>query len=802
MKYRLSVLRPWHLVLPMVLSTSIASLGAEIQWVGDEAGAEGQNWNNPLNWAGDIFPVAPDDATVNVATGNFPIISADSVFQTRDTKVGKTATGRVDHRAGVHSTNSANWTYVGQGLNGVGTYNLANTATPGAGISGFAEGTGSLNFGGRLFIGTSFESDPASLPVGTMNINTSGTITQTGTGDGNHGIYVGDGSGTGTMNLQFGRIAVENEFNVGQGGTSMGTLNVAGGSITAGQLRVGENGTSTGVMTMSGGTVVASEIYFGVGGAGKGTFTLSGGTVTANRWMNVGDSNGGDGGTGRGTVNMTGGTLNQNHTDFYSFGQSGGRGTFNMSGGLLNDPAVVDTNANEGNVTLGRNFGDNRTAGLGIWNISGSAIVNVRDLKLAADNGASPGELNVSGGTINQSNGRTLIGENGVGNATISGGVLNLQQVIAGDGEGATGNLTVTGGDFRSNGEIWFGQGGGTSTVTHSGGSVTATNWIAIARDSGEATYNLSGTGLLGKTGGGEVVIGSVFNNNPNPSTGTLAQTGGTLQTVGFGDISLGENVGATGIWNMSGGTANVDVVRVGWAGGGVGQLAVSGSAVLNATDIVVADQGNTTGTVAQTGGTVRTSGNVDIQASGATGTYNLSGGTLSVNGTLDLSNGVFGFTGGAITRSDAGVININGPLTSGENDATLKLDNNKTFAITGAFDKAIGITLDLTGLVIPAYDGSGVDTGSFALGTVGSILGEFGPALDRLVGLVNNPNATFISESQGEAGAFGTGQSFVWVQENAGNVTLQYSVVPEPGTASLLALACVGFAARRRRRA
>ena len=405
MTLRSSVVRPWYLALPLILTTSIASLAVELPWVGDAS----QDWNDPANWGNDAFPLNPDDATINIATGNFPIITADSMFQTRDTIVGKGAAGRVDHRAGVHSTNTGNWTYIGQGAGGSGIYNLADTATTDPGVSGYTQGSGTLNFGGRLYVGTTFGGnvDVTPAPVAVMNINTSGSINQ-GATENDRGIYVGEGGATGTLNLQSG-------------------------------------------------TIVAHEFYVGIGGNGKGTMNMTGGTVTANHWMNVGDNNGGGDGTGQGTLNMSGGTLNQNHTDFFSFGQSGGRGTFNMSGGLLNDPTVVDTNADEGNITIGR-FGG---TGVGIWNISGTAVLNIRDLRLA-EGGASTGTLNVSGGTINQTNGQTLLGENGVGHVNVSGGTVNLRRVIVGDGAGATGNLTVTGGEFRSTAnELWFGQGEG-----------------------------------------------------------------------------------------------------------------------------------------------------------------------------------------------------------------------------------------------------------------------------------------------------------------------------------------------------
>src|SRR5687768_16386249 len=67
-------------------------------WVGGTAGDE-QNWNNAANWGG-AFPVG--NAQINIGTGNFPIINADSAFTPVDFFVGTAGnTGRLDHRAGV-----------------------------------------------------------------------------------------------------------------------------------------------------------------------------------------------------------------------------------------------------------------------------------------------------------------------------------------------------------------------------------------------------------------------------------------------------------------------------------------------------------------------------------------------------------------------------------------------------------------------------------------------------------------------------------------------------------------------------
>jgi len=274
------------------------------------------------------------------------------------------------------------------------------------------------------------------------------------------------------------------------------------------------------------------------------------------------------------------------------------------------------------------------------------------------------------------------------------------------------------------------------------------------------------------------------------------------LNTVGNGEVRLGENAGSHGNWNLSAGTASTDGVRVGWSGGGIGQLTVSSNGTLNTGFVNIAEGG--VGTVTQTGGAINVTGNFDIQAStGNAGTFSLSGGVLAVNGIISTDNGTFTFTGGKITRSNAGVISFSDGLATAAPAATLELDANKTFAVGTVFDKHLGITLNLTGDTLPVWSGIGNDTGSIPLGTDGSIIGTFDPAQDSVTGLNNLAGATFISETAGEGTLYNPStDSVYWVQENAGAVTLNYNIVPEPAAfATLFGGATMLLALRRFRR-
>lgn len=446
----------------------------------------------------------------------------------------------------------------------------------------------------------------------------------------------------------------------------------------------------------------------------------------------------GTGTDANGTVNHTAGTATTGTGNWMFVGRDGGTGTYNLTGS-----GSLDV---KGRLYVAGHFGAPSTGTLNI-NTTGT-VTTGNDLNLGAANGT--GTVNLTAGAVSVggwlSIGRDENGTDGTGNFNQTGGSIAVSGHTILGLPGTTGNLTQTGGTHAVNGELWVGNGAGSVGVaTVNGGAMTVNNWLAVGREGSEGTLNIGGTGSVTKTGGGQIVLGT--------------------------------GVGGNGTVNVSGG----------------GTFSTNN-------DLIVAENNPTAiGLVNQTGGTVLVGGNLEVQRNG-TGTYNLSGGTLSVNGNIDTADGTFSFTGGKITRGDAGVVTVNGDLTTGGTAATLDLGADKTFDVNGTLNVLLGNTFALAGREIPLYDGSGVDTGTINLGTVDAILGTFGPGLTTVTGF-DARGASMISEAQGEGGLFNAGtQSVFWIQESDGSVNLQYSVVPEPGSAAVLGLSALALLRRRRK--
>lgn len=258
-------------------------------------------------------------------------------------------------------------------------------------------------------------------------------------------------------------------------------------------------------------------------------------------------------------------------------------------------------------------------------------------------NGASVLDLTAQLSITSPTNGHGLyVGANG------GSGILNV---------GSGGTLGLTGGNFG----VGRGQ---TGLVTlAAGGTITA------------STINEF---HLGWDGGG---------------TGTITQTGGTFTKTGGGDLRIGA-FGGSGIYNISGGTANLENLRISFAGSGTGTINQTGGIVNHTGELALgwASTGNATYNISagsltssqrirfgigngvrtnlvnQTGGSVTvTDGRIDIgETAGPTNTYSISGGTVTVNGDGRILVGAFNNSSGNLDVSGTGVVDVSG-LTLGD---------------------------------------------------------------------------------------------------------------------------------------
>lgn len=514
------------LVTAIVLCFSASlSHGADNNWTGTAS----SDWNDEANWSEPGVPDQSfdDNAVVSTVSPNIATITADILTTPKDIIV--KGGGRIDHRAGIAGTFGGAWMFVGQN-DSAGTYNLANTGTVGGGITGFAQGPGSLNATGNLLVGAF-----GSNRTGTVRVNTSGILAVSGE------LFVGDNTNSvGILSLESGTVTVNNKIFVG-------------------------NNQGNGVLTMSGGTLTKTggdETFVGRDNGGTGTITQSGGTITLNHNLYVGQSSG-----STGTYNISGSSVLNIARDF-AIGREGGTGTLNMTGGTItktgDEKFIVGHNNATGTVvqsggTISANnelyIGNENASASGIYTLSGTGVLNVSNEVVVGREGGT-GVLNVNGGTLTTSgNGNMYIGrrngtgtlnqtagtitvikEFGVGtrddnkigtgtyNLSGTGAITVANNIFIGKEQGASGTMTMTGGTMTGSDKLILGHNQATGALTQSGGTVTTTNEVYIGNEnsaSSTGTYTLSGSANLNV--GNEVQVGR------DNGTGTFNLNGGTV---------------------------------------------------------------------------------------------------------------------------------------------------------------------------------------------------------------------------------------------------------------------------------
>ncbi len=280
-------------------------------------------------------------------------------------------------------------------------------------------------------------------------------------------------------------------------------------------------------------------------------------------------------------------------------------------------------------------------------------------------------------------------------------------------------------------------------------------NLTGASHVKGVLVVDATGTGTMTLSGGGGLIVNDIrIGLN---GTGTVNQTGGDVVAglaLGPGSLTLGQNAGSRGTYNLSGGTTTTQTLTVGGQGTGVfnqtggdvlvqdaglrvgplGTYNLSGTGTLTMNMAVLGGE-RIEGTFNQSGG-VNSLFTTPLKISG---TYNLSGGELSSKmfpasrnnntgavvengGTFNQSGGNFGMA--YLRVSDNGRVNLsNGTLQAWEvlNNGTLTYSGGKLQILPvpgnpGTLVNALtnnGTTV-LTGNGTRTVDGNVVNNGTF----------------------------------------------------------------------------------------
>jgi hypothetical protein len=433
-------------------------------------------------------------------------------------------------------------------------------------------------------------------------------------------------------------------------------------------------------------------------------------------------------------------------------------------------------------------LGENSAQDVGVWNMSGgSSTATVSSIIIGS---SGNGTVNISAGAQMNATGGTIVGQNGsaVGLLNITnaldttggltanysalvnvnaGGVLNVTagspSTEIGNGAGTNATLNVfAGGTFNGgNAEVHVGDNSGLAVMNVSG-AVVVDNYFAVGRIGGTGTLNLSGSGSITVMNGsnGLTIVGG--DGGGNGSVGYFYQTGGTFNSPTNG-LELGEQNGTkldSGIWNFSGGTANLastssSITGLTIGGSGNGTVNLSGTAQLSSGNVIIANAAGSSGVLNISGGTSNVR-SIDVGLGGA-GTVNFTGGQLTSTsvtlGSSSTATSALNLSGGAVltttgitsgNASTAPVFNINGATIQALNNTTtlISLPSNQPVQIG-----SLGATIDSQAFNVgiqATLAGSGgltkVGAGNLRLSASNSYLGNTTVSAGTLT--VANPNA------------------------------------------------------------
>ncbi|EMO7865590.1 autotransporter outer membrane beta-barrel domain-containing protein [Citrobacter amalonaticus] len=582
------------------------------------------------------------------------------------------------------------------GGSGTGTLNINTTGTVTAGnttIGSTVTGTGTVSVNGTDAVLNTVALTTGSNGTGTLTITDSGVVDSTGAGviggtTGSTGVV--DVSSDGQWNL-LNAAGAGQTLTVGSGGT--GTLNInTTGTVTAGNTNIGNAATGVGTVNVDGEDAVlnTATLTTGVNGEGELTITDSG-VVNSTGTGIIGYAAG-----SAGTVTVDGANSQWNLTSVLT---TGAAGTGTMA--LTNNASVASYggivgSTGTGTGTVDVSSGGLWNAGMGALKVgdAGTGILNVNTTGTVAAGNTTIGNAAAGTGTVNVSGVNAVMnttslttGASGQGTLSITdGGVVNTTGAgmgtgITGSAAGSTGTVTVdgVGSQWNLTGSLTTGAAGnGTMTLTNNavvtskGGAVGATGagngsvdvsngaeWNSAASDPGQNVSLIVGnaaTGTVNIHDGGTVDSSSAILGNAATGDGSVAVDGpdSVLNTV---DLTVGQS-GTGSLDITSGGSVSVsDTSIVGAGTGGTGTVTVEGADSQWLTDsLVVGDLG--TGTVTLTDGALLQASGQSIigKSTSGHGTINVSSGAVWDNTTDMLEVGLSGT--GALNISANGTVN------------------------------------------------------------------------------------------------------------------------------------------------
>jgi len=669
---------------------------------------------------GTITPTAPLPAiTANVTiNGALNTVSGNNAFQVFFVKSGTVSINNITiangkAQGGTSADNGGGAAGMGGGLL---VNNGANVTISGVSFSsnaavGGAGGGGVVNGGGGGGVGGNGGAPSGTVGGGGGNGGSSGNFGGTagagGTGSGNGGAG-GNGAGGGGGNSSASGNGTDGGAGGfgggGGGGAASGTA--TGGSGGAGGFGGGGGGGSSGPTGTSnggaggfgGGAGGGNAPNGGGGGGGAGlggaVFVVSGGQLTVASGSISGNTvTGGAGGVG-GDVNGSAGSgigsgLFLNGTGTLTFSPGNGQ-LVNISDNIADQTGNGGTGGNAGSWAL------NVTAtGTGVVALSGTntytggTILAGGVLRASSATAMGTGTITFTGGTLQYGPSTTQdfssqfsTGSNQLYNIATNGNNVTFATALTSSGGVLTklglGTLTLTGTSTYTGNTVILGD----TLAIGASGSIANSSVVNLALSA--TTFDISGggnqtiqdlTGVAGSTvnlGSNTLTEGT---SNSTTFAGTLEGTGGGLNKIGSGTLTISGTSTYTGTTTISAGTL---------AAGSTTALSSSSAFTVNST-LDLNGFNSTIGSLAGSGNVKNSNGTtVTLDANGDNTSTTYSGTianrinfSKSGTGTLTLSG----------TNSYKGTTTINaGTLAAG---STGGLSNNSDFTVTGTLDIA-----------------------------------------------------------------------------------------------------------------